>query len=134
MATSTSLNAINLKIKKAVRIMSFKERDHHTAALFRELRILPLDKSIDLKYAKFMWKLNNGHLPESLVKNFRTNIRTKFSTAFSRLDSLKKFVLFAGPQLWKDLPTNITNKPSLDSFSKTLKNYFIDGNSKQYYH
>ena len=128
MATSTSLNAINLKIKKAVRIMSFKERDHHTAALFSELKILPLDKSIDLKYAKFMWKLNNGYLPESLVKNFRSNIRTKFSTAFSRLESLKNFVVFAGPQLWKKLPTNITNKPSLDSFSKTFKKYLIDGN------
>ena len=128
MATSTSLNAINLKIKKAVRIMSFKERDHHTAALFSELKILPLDKSIDLKYAKFMWKLNNGYLPESLVKNFRSNTRTKFSTAFSRLESLKNFVIFAGPQLWKKLPTNITNKPSLDSFSKTFKKYLIDGN------
>ena len=75
-----------------------------------------------------MWKLNNGYLPESLVKIFRTNIRAKFSTAFSRLESLKNFVVFAGPQLWKKLPTNITNKPSLDSFSKTFKKYLIDGN------
>ena len=99
MAASTNLNTINLKIKKAVRIMSFKERDHHTAALFKDLEILPLDKSIELKYAKFMWKLNNGFLPDSLVNNFRTNKRTKFSKSFYRLESLKNFITFAGPEL-----------------------------------
>ena len=49
MATPTNLNTVNLKIKKAVRIISFKNRDHHTDPLFKELEILPLDKSIELK-------------------------------------------------------------------------------------
>ena len=39
----------------------------------------------------------------------------------SRLESLKQFVLFAGPQHWSQLPTEITNKPSLDSFTKAYK-------------
>ena len=67
MATPTNLNTVNLKIKKAVRIISFKSRDHHTDPLFKELEILPLDKSIELKNAKFMWRLKNGLLPESLT-------------------------------------------------------------------
>ena len=54
MASETNLNVINSKIKKAVRIISFKERDEHTDPLFKELGIMPLDKSIELKYAKFM--------------------------------------------------------------------------------
>ena len=74
-----------------------------------------------------MWKLNNGYLPESLVKNFRTNKRTKFSKSNSRLESLNKYILFAGPQLWKELPSEITKKPSLDSFSTSLKKYLIHG-------
>ena len=129
MAASTNLNTINLKIKKAVRIMSFKERDHHTAALFKDLEILPLDKSIELKYAKFMWKLNNGFLPDSLVNNFRTNKRTKFSKSFYRLESLKNFIIFAGPELWKKLPSYITEKSSLDSFTRTLKKYLLNSNN-----
>ena len=48
------INLINSKIKKAVRIISFKESDEHSDPLFRELGILPLDKSIELKYAKFV--------------------------------------------------------------------------------
>ena len=57
MAAPTNLDSVNRKIKKAVRIISYKTSDYHTDPLFKELKILPLDKSIELKYAKFMWRL-----------------------------------------------------------------------------
>ena len=41
--------------------------------------------------------------------------------SLSRLESLKQFVLFAGPQHWSQLPTEITSKPSLNSFTKAYK-------------
>ena len=84
---------------------------------------MPLDKSIELKYAKFMWRLHNGYLPESLSKNFHYNSRTGFSMSISRLQSLNQFVRFAGPKLWRDLPSDLTEKPSLDSFTKAYKIY-----------
>ena len=128
MAAPTNLNSVNQKIKKAVRIISFKKSDHHTDPLFKELEILPLEKSIELKYAKFMWRLHNNFLPDSLSKNFRSNERTNFTSSISRLESLKRFILFSGPKLWNELPQCITNKPSLNSFSNSLKRYFIFGN------
>ena len=97
MAAPTNLDTIHRKIKKAVRIISFKTSDDHTDPLFKELEILPLDKSIELKNAKFMWRLKNGFLPESLAKNFRNNERTNVTNRISRLESLKGFILFAGP-------------------------------------
>ena len=72
-----------------------------------------------------MWRLNNGFLPQSLTNNFHMNRRNQLSNSFSRLESLKQFVLFAGPQLWNELPSEITNKPSLNSFSSALKNYLM---------
>ena len=123
MATNLNLNILNLKIKKAIRIMCFKKNDEHTEPLFKELGILPLDKSIELKYAKFMWKLHNGLLPESLSKNFRSNPRSGYSISHSRLESLSKFVLFAGPKLWRDLPNDLRKKPSLVSFTKAYKRH-----------
>ena len=123
MAGSTRLNTIHLKMKKAVRIMSFKPSDHSTADLFKDLKILPLDQAIKFKYGRFMWRLKNGYLPESLSKNFHSNARTGFSNSLSRLESLKNFILFAGPHLWNELPTAITSKPSLNSFSKALKSH-----------
>ena len=128
MALPTKTNVINLKIKKAVRIMSFKQSQHSTDTLYKDLEILPFDKSVELKYGKFMWKLHNGFLPNSLVKNFSTNSRTRFSRSISKLESLKSYILFEGPKMWDQLPLTITSKPSLSSFSKALKNYFIHGN------
>ena len=127
MASTTNLNSVNLKIKKAIRIISFKERDDHTDPLFKDLEILPLEKSIELKNAKFMWKLINGILPESLSNNFRSNERTNISNSISRLESLKRFIRFSGPKLWNELPQCITSKPTLNSFSNALKKYFIYG-------
>ena len=123
MASETNLNVINSNIKKAVRIICFKDRDDHTDPLFKEQGIMPLDKSIELKYAKFMWRLHNGYLPESLSKNFHYNSRTGFSMSISRLQSLNQFIRFAGPKLWRDLPSDLTEKPSLDSFTKAYKVY-----------
>ena len=113
MATPTNLNPIHLKMKRVVRIMAFKGRDHHTAGLFQDLEILPLDKFIRLRYGKFMWRLNNGFLPETLANNFHRNRRSQLSISHSRLESFKQYVLFAGPQLWNELPSEITNKSSL---------------------
>ena len=123
MAAPTNLNVINIKVKKAVRIISFKDRHDPTAPLFKDLEILPLDKSIETKYVKFMWKLHNNYLPDSIARNFRSNTRTNFSMSLSRLESLKHFVLFEGPQLWNQLPPHITSKPSLNSITKAYKNY-----------
>ena len=77
------------------------------------------------EYGRFMWRLKNGYLPDSLTKNYHSNARTGFSSSLSRLESLKNFILFAGPCLWNDLPSAITSKPSLNSFSHALKNYLI---------
>ena len=127
MAAPSNLETVNRKIKKAVRIISFKNSEYHTDPLFKELEILPLDKSIELKNSKFMWKLKNGFLPESLANNFRNNARTNVTNSMSRLDSLKRFTLFAGPKLWNELPSRITTKPSLNCFSNSLKKYLIFG-------
>ena len=126
MAAPTNLNSINLKLKKAVRIMSFKDSDEHAEPLFKKLEILPLDKSIELNYGKFMWKLHNGYLPASLAKNFNHNRRNQISNAVSRLESLKKFIVFAGPLQWRNLPSSITEKTSLKSFTRALKSYLLD--------
>ena len=74
-----------------------------------------------------MWRLKNGLLPESLANKFRINERNNVTNPISRLESLKRFTLFAGPKLWNELPSLITNKPSLNSFSNSLKKYFIHG-------
>ena len=126
MASQTQLQSINSKMKKSVRIMSFKDKYHHSTPLFKEVEILPLMQFIEFKYCKFMWKLMNQTLPQSLASNFNVNDRNQLFNPISRLDSLRNFVLFAGPRLWKNLPTSISSLTSLDTFSKKLKMYFLN--------
>ena len=110
MATKTNLDPINKKIKKAIRIISFKDSDHPSTPLYKDLKILPLEKSIDMRNAKFMWKLVNGYLPPSLSSIFRSNDRTMYSQSLSRLKSLKNFILYAGPVVWDELPMVIKQR------------------------
>ena len=126
MAAPTNLNPLNLKLKKAVRIISFvKDSDYPSVPLFKDLKILPLTQSIEFKYAKFMWKLKNGVLPNCLSSNFTPNVRTQYSMSFSRLESVNRFILYEGPKIWNGLPVNITNKPSITSFSNSLKSHIL---------
>ena len=47
MASATELEAISLKMKKSVRILSFKDKYSHSTPLFKELKILPLTQFIE---------------------------------------------------------------------------------------
>ena len=126
MASPTNLDPIDKKIKKAVRIISFKDSDHPSAPLYKNLKILPLSKSFELRQAKHMWKLINGFLPPSMSSQFNFNERTVFSISFSRLVSLQRFILFMGPIIWNQVPDIIKNKSSLNSFTKFLKIHLLD--------
>ena len=126
MATSTLLNSVNIKIKKAIRIISFKDTDHPSAPLFKNLELLPLNYSIDLKYAQHMGKFTNGFLPDTLASNFKHNSRGQLSKSLPRLESLKQYVLYAGPEVWDDLPNEITKKPTLRSFTNSLRTHFLN--------
>ena len=54
MAARTNLDPIDKKIKKSIRIISFKDSDHPSIPLYKDLKVLPLWESIDLRNAKFM--------------------------------------------------------------------------------
>ena len=126
MAAASQLNLISLKMKKSIRIMSFKKRYHHTTPLFKELEILPLAQLVEFKYCKFMRKLFNGFLPTSISSNYHLNNRSQLFNSISRLESLSNFVRFAGPRLWNDLPASLTAKTTLNTFSKHLKLHILD--------
>ena len=79
-----------------------------------------------MKQAKYMWKLLNGFLPQSLTSNFNSNDRTQFSNSISRLVSLNRFILFAGPKVWEEIPESIRQKPTLNSFSKSLMTHYLN--------
>ena len=117
-------DSIGSKIRKAIRIINFKDKDEPPIGLFKKMSILPLDESLELRQASFMWKLKNNLLPPSLASNFRTN-RNQVVLIHNRLQSSSKHITYAGPTIWLDLPENIQNKTSLKSFTKSFKEYLL---------
>ena len=90
-ASATALDTVSSKTRKAIRIISFKEKDDPALPLFKQHSILPVVKNLELKQAFFMWKLSNGILPPSLAANFRI-VRNQISVTHNRLSSLKTTV------------------------------------------
>ena len=70
---TTNLECIRISIKKAVGIISFKQRQEHAAPLCKNLEILPLDQLILLKKGSFMWKLSHNLVHTQLASYFTLN-------------------------------------------------------------
>jgi hypothetical protein len=124
-ASPTSLETLSSKTRKAIRIISFKDKDEPALPLFKQHSILPLDKSLKFKQAFFMWKLSNELLPSSLTNGFRT-VRNQISIKHNRLDSLSNHITFAGPRIWQNLPNNIKDKAFSNSFRKSLRTHLLN--------
>ena len=106
--------------------MIFNNRDSPSIPLYKELKILPLEQSFELKNAKHMWKFHNGYLPSSLVSNFNVNSRNQITRSYSRLETLKRFSLFTAPSIWNKLPNTTKDKHTLKSFSDSAKLYLLN--------
>ena len=123
-SAQTHLDSVNSNIKKAVRIMSFKDIDEPPLPLFKELNILPLDKSIKLRQAKFMWKLVNNHLPSCISNNFDLHIRdlrSDLSVPSARIMYTSNHLNYAGIRVWdSQVPNLIKQKKSPISFTKSF--------------
>ena len=68
------LNQIELKIKAAVRLISFKNKYEHTNPLFFKHKILPLHDMIRYKQGSFLWKICKGFVKKPLSEVFVCNV------------------------------------------------------------
>ena len=125
-APATSIEKISAKTRKAIRIISFESKDEPSLPLFKKHSILPLEKDFEAKQAIFMWKLDNGLIPRSLARNFRTN-RNKVIPFLNRLESSAKHITYAGPKIWHNLPGNIKKLAYPKSFSKAVQKFLLHG-------
>ena len=118
------METIASKTRKAIRIISFKDKDEPALPLFKKHSILPIEKNLQLKQAAFMWKLNNDMLPKSLASNFRTH-RNRIAISHNRLETSTNHITYAGPRLWQALPNDLKTKAFPKSFSEAVKSYLL---------
>jgi hypothetical protein len=75
-ANKTSLNKLRVKQKEAIRIICNVGHTHreHTAPLFTQLKILPVDQLINLNVLKFMHSFTHNKLPVSFYRMWTIQI------------------------------------------------------------
>jgi hypothetical protein len=134
--TKNHLHKLTVLQKKAIRAISNAEYNAPSAPLFKELRILPLDKLHNFELQKLMFRINHKLLPTPIPTPFTTNAPThNYRTRFRSTNPMpartdrhhlthKSFV-HVGPQLWNTLPIDVKNSNSLKSFSKRIKSLLL---------
>ena len=131
---STNLECIRLKIKKAIRIITFKNKYEHTCNLFKELKLLPLDTVIKHKQAVFMWKLQNGTIPSPISDMFTLN-RTvivnrtnplKYNLPNPNNEYEKKSISYSCVNVWNAIPAEFKQINNLKLFTGKYRSYLIN--------
>ena len=85
-----------------------------------------------------MYKILNDLAPQNLndfkyVSDVQSRVTRSYSSNMFYLPShrttiFRRSFTYHGPKVWNILPDNIRNSPSLFSFKKSAKNYFLCDN------
>ena len=127
MANSSSLKPIRNAVKKAVRIMSFKNKYEHTAPLFKKFEILSFDFHVQHKQAVFMWKLSNELILPPISNLFSKNTYNSSKFNLPKSNVSQKAITFSGVKLWNSgITESLKNKSTLKSFSSAYKKALLD--------
>ena len=109
-----------------------KKRDHITPVL-RKLHWLTIDKRIVFKVLIITYKALHGLPPKYislrssriLRSNYQDSLRLETPTFKTKNYGGKAFSVCA-PRLWNDLPRDLRNSPSLETFQRGLKTYLFN--------
>ena len=131
---ATSLKPVVVLQKKAVRIITFSNRDAHSSPLFSQLGLIKLMDLVTTHTALFMFQYHHHLLPKAF-DNFFSPISSKHNN--TRLASkstyyvdhvrtnYSKFNLhFSGPSVWNNLDEDLKSS-SLHLFRQVMMEKFL---------
>lgn len=129
------LNCILYTQKMAIRTITFSHFMSRSAPLFYELKILDINKFYELSLCTFMYDLVHNNLPHCLT-DYCDKIEHRYNTRKREKGHLRiplykttqgKFsVTCVGTRLWNELPDEIKNKGSRNTFRKHLNDYLMN--------
>jgi hypothetical protein len=102
-ANNSTLKPLVIKQKQAIRIISHAGYDDHTAPLFAQHQILPLNELILYSKIKFMLSYMFGNVPPSFFEMWLTNRERNNITILRNADAL--FVPPHRIELYRRMPS-----------------------------
>jgi hypothetical protein len=134
-ANTTTLEKLRKMQKKAVRIICNANYRAHTIPLFKEQKILPLDKLIEFSRIKFMHSFHFHQLPFSFAATWITNAERNPDRMLRNADDLyipahrvefvRRLPLYSFPLAWNSAPGEKLN-PRQHLYLKYLKTYMLN--------
>jgi hypothetical protein len=133
-ANTTNLEKLRKMQKKAIRLICNANFRAHTTPLFKEQKILPLDKLIEYSRIKFMHNFHFNQLPISFAETWRSNAERNPDRILRNADDLyipahrvefvKRLPLHSFPLAWNSAPGEKLN-PRQHIYLKDLKNHML---------
>ena len=133
-AARSNINKLVTQQKKAVRIIAGANYNAHTQPLFQNLQLLGIDDIYKLQLGKFMYQITKESVPAPLCSMFVLNTSIHDHNTRQRNNPhiksrasafANKSITHAGSKLWNEIPTEISHKPSVASFSNAYKRHLL---------
>ena len=131
-----SLKGLKILQKKAIRCISNASYNAHTAPLFKNLNIMPLDVTIKYNKLQIMYDFINQRLPRSFDNRWytvqhRTNRVTRnsmnFHIPYFRIKLVSRLPKWCIPDIWNSFETiEIKAQTSRNLFNKKLKKQLLN--------
>ena len=124
------LNCILLAQKMAMRVITFSPFRTSSKALFVRLQVLDVHNLFEHSVSTFVYDLQKGHLPHSLMDYFvlmnhmyRTRGREHLMLRLPKCSKTRGTfsISFIGAKLWNNLPINIREEKTRSSFRQNLR-------------
>ena len=128
-ASKCHLNSLFLLQKQIIRIMTFSPYLAHTDTIFKDLTILPLNKSFIDRIGITMFKVEYELLPKSVIYKCFLKIEIHSHDARNRnllrvATGTKNFT-FLSARIWNAIVSKININVSLSQFKNILKIYLL---------
>ena len=135
-AAKTIIQPIINRQKRVIRIITGSNCQTNSSPLFTQLKILKLcdiyklQMSITIHNLKNnIWQINNTNYQLSNLKtihkyNTRILKNSNYYVPSIRTNLEKSSIMFAGPQVWQDVPNEITNYPK-HTFKKAYTKFLL---------
>ena len=121
--------------KRLVRIITSSTFLAHTKPLFLNLNILPIYALYEYNLGIFMFSFHRNLLPRSFNNMFSLNLQAHeyntrnkydFRVYYGRTSFSRTIVKYKGPILWNNLPPEIRQCKSLNTFKNKLKSHLLN--------
>ena len=121
--------------KRGIRIITHSTYLAHSLPLFKKMQVLPINESLSLDTAIFMFNLSNNLLPKiynviftlnCLIHNHNTRNAQNIRLPLNRTSITQKSIFFNGPMLWNNLPLKLKNSKTVKQFKQLYKRHLLN--------